>query len=475
MKNKIVWKNVWPVLLILGFLILMVINRIDYVLTATANVPIMDYWRYICQFVDKVFNEGVTLADLWIPQEGATHRAMGMSIFCFLLNVKLFGLNTQIEIVGGVIAFAVNCLFLLWVFLKRMKWENGVEKCGFLLMMICVFNINQWEIMILEFSLGFALRILLILLAVYFFDSLQKENTKIPAIAICTVWMFMVACLTGSYGPAVIGALFFVAIVQLIVNKNNRWKNGIQNLVMISGFAIGTLLFLGGIGGGVSQGAGTRFTDMIMDGRIIKAVFYMLGSSVLHSTSTPVLENFDIFLSVGVVLFVLYMLAIFLFFKRKMYEKTYMPIMLMAYTACSILTISFGRIPMFGVTYTTSSRYVCETTLGLIGLIWIIWYEMCYQFKKLMQQQKVTKAMSFVKLSVCFAGVLFILHQFDISNETEMATAPYRKIYQENLIEKMESGKELSDGDIAMFQSERKYVEEGIEIMKKYKLGVFGE
>ncbi len=475
MKEKWNLKNIWPVLLILGVLGIIVVQRIHYVLSATANVPVMDYWRYIYQFGDKIFNEGVTLKDLWVPQAGATHRPMGVPIFLFLINVKYFGLNTQIEIVGGVIALAVNTLFLLWVFLKKMKWEHGLEKCGFILLMLFVFNINQWEIMILEFSMGFAIRALLIMISLYLFDHLQKETVKIYQPILVAAWMFVVACLSGSYGPAVIGALCFVTLSQVFINKTYKLKNLLRNVIMILGFGIGTLLFMTGIGGGASSGAGKSLADMIADGRIFKAVFYMLGSSLLHNESAYVKENFEVLTWIGIGLFVLYLLAIFLFFKRRLYEKTYMPIMLMAYAACSILAIAYGRIPMYGVKGVVASRYVCETTLGLIGLVWILWYEICYQFRKRKQKEKLKTILNYAKVFVCVCAVVGILRILDISAETERRIAPYRKIYQEGIIEKMTSGRELTDTELASFQSERKYIEEAIEIMKKYGLGVFGD
>ena len=475
MKEKWKFKNTWPLCLIIGILAIIVIKRINYVLMASENVPVMDYWRYIYQFGDKIFQEGVTLKDLWVPQAGATHRPMGVPIFLFLMNVKYFGLNTQIEIVGGVIALAVNTLFLLWVFLKKMKWEHGLEKCGFILLMLCVFNINQWEIMTLEFSMGFAIRALLLLISLYLFDHLQKEQVKWYQPLLVAVWMFIVACLSGSYGPAVVGAMCFVAFVQLFVNKTHKLKNAIRNFVMIFGFCIGTIFFMTGIGGGVSSGAGGKLADMIADGRFLKAIFYMLGSSVLHVESSYVKENIEILTTVGIGLFILYLLAIFLFFKRRLFEKTYLPIMLMAYAACSILAIAFGRIPMYGVKGVIASRYVCETTLGLVGLVWILWYEICYQFKNRKEKEAVKTVFAYAKVFVCVAAVIGILRFLDISANTEYAIAPYRGKYQEGLINKMKSDRELTDSELAGFQSERKFIEEAIEIMKRYGLGVFGE
>lgn len=473
-NGQIAWKKIWPLLIIFAYITIIIISRISYVLTATANVPIMDYWRYIVQFVEKLFQEGITFADLWIPQEGATHRAIGVPIICFLLNVKYFALDTQIEIVAGVFATAVNCLFLLWAFLKKMKWENNIAKCGFVLIVSCMYNINQWEIMTLEFSLGFAVRQLLILIALFIYDELQKGNQKSYKLIAYVFFMCCVACLTGSYGPAVLGAMFFVFLIQFFVVKENKGRICVQSGMMMLAFAIVSFLFFCGIGGGISQNSGTNLIDMIFDGRIFKAVFIMLGSSVLHNASSVVAESMNNVLCIGVVLFVLYIIAIFIFFKRKMYEITYVPIMLMAYTAGSILVIAFGRLQEFDLSYLVASRYVCETTLGLVGIVWIFIYEV-YCILYVNRKNKEKGILPIFKMLVYIIGTGFIMVNLQISYNIEMTTAPYRRIYYENLIEKMISAETITDEDASKFQSSKVFVEEGIEIMKKYKLGVFGE
>ena len=464
--KQISWKEIWPILIVFTVLIGLTIEGIEYVLTATANVPMMDYWRYIVQFVDKIYHEGVTLVDLWIPQEGAAHRAIGMPIFYFLANVKFFGLNTQIEIVLGIVALLINSFFLFFVYLKRMKWESSIAKCGFVLIALCMFNINQWEILTLEFSLGFMSRIFLILIGFYLFDTLQKKQGSKLLVAISMLYMFMVACLAGSYAPGALGAIVFVVLAQIFLETSDRWKLCAQNLMVVIGFIIGIVFFFNDLGGGTGDGAGARLIDMVSDGSIFRAIFYMLGSSVLHVSSAQVTQDFSVYFDIGIVMFILYMIAIFIFFKRKIYKMTYMPIMLMAYTACIILIISFGRIPMYGVNYVTSSRYVCETTLGLAGICWIFLYELQFICKYELKG-------SIKKTFVSSLGVVFILINLKTSYDTEMGIAPYRRIYQESLIEIMVTNEQVTDEEASKFQYDTWYVNEGIDIMEEYDLGIF--
>ena len=462
------WKNIIPVIIVMGVLLALTIERIHYVLSATANVPIMDYWRYIVQFVEKVMGEGVSIIDFWKPQAGAAHRSGGISTYLFLLNVKYFGLNTQIEIVLGAIGAFVNCCFLFWIFVKKMKWEIPWAKCAFILVALSIFNINQWEIITLEFSFGFSLRILLVLWCLYFFDSMQQKDRKKVTIFVFAVVMFLVSMVTGSYAPAILGAFIFITLVQLCVEKEKKKQVFIQNIVVTAFTLLGIILFFWDLGGGTGDGATNTFLDMVLDGTLVKGVFLMLGSSILHVESTAAAQNVNI-LYLGIALFVLYIVAIILFFRRKMYKQTYMPLMLMAYTACAILVIAYGRIPMFGASYVISSRYVCDTTLGLAGIFWIYIYEI----QALINEKLKRRIAGVAKLVVCFAGMIMIIVSLRYSYNTEMTIAPYRKIYQENLIKIMQSNETITEEQARNFQSETELVNQGVELMKKYHLGVF--
>ena len=462
------WKKMLPTVIVFAVLIMLTVERIHYTLIATANVPVMDYWRYIVQFVDKLMEGNVTIMDLWEPY--SSHRS-GISTFLFLINVKWFGLNTQIEILLGAIGTFINCIFLFWIFLKKNQWNTSWVKCGFILVALCMFNINQWEIVTLEFSLGFSLRILLVLWTFYLFDTLQIRERKKWIIASFSVSMLVVAYLTGSYGPAVLGTFVFISIIYMIVGKESKWKKCIQNLIIIFFLGAGLIIFFWGLESNSGSGATKSFFDILLDGTLIKGIFLMLGSSVVHIESNVVSQHPNILLYIGVILFLVYVLAIVLFFRLQIYKKTYMPLMLMAYTACIILVIVYGRSTMFGVEYVRSSRYVCETTLGLAGICWIFLYQIQY----MMDHRKEKNYLSMVKTVACICGLVLIMGSIGYSYKVEKGIAPFRKVYQENLIELMKSGEELTDEQCANFQADTHLVNQGIAIMRKYNLGVFRE
>lgn len=58
-------------------------------MNATANVPIMDYWRYAYKMLPKIYGGGITFSDLWEPINGqrGLHHSIVDSIQLKLLGV----------------------------------------------------------------------------------------------------------------------------------------------------------------------------------------------------------------------------------------------------------------------------------------------------------------------------------------------------------------------------------------------------
>lgn len=468
-KLDLTWQKVLPIVLVFGVLVYLMVERIQYVLGASANVPMMDYWRYIVEFLEPLFEEGSVWEVYGKPQAGASHRNGGLTALFFLINAKYFGLNTQIEIVLGAVGTFIDCCFLFYVFMKKTPFKRKWLNCGFILMAFALFNINQWEILTLEFAFSFSIRTLLILWSCHYFDSMHLQNKKKISIIFFVVAMYFVVTTLGSYGPGLVGAFVFVSMVQLIVNKENRKRTSIQNGLVILVMLIGLLAFFTGLSSGSGGNPANSLFNMIKDGRMVRAFFLMLGSSIMHIEDATATEPIRRLMILGIILFILYMLALFLYFRRKMYEKTYMPLALMAYTACIILVISYGRIPMFGVNYVISSRYVCDTTIGLAGMLWIFLYELdnVSWYKE--------KIWAVVKGTTCVFAMLYLVLCLRYSYKIEMGIAPYRKMYCESLIRTIQNNEVLTDSQAAPFQSDTALVNKGLELMRKYHLGIFKE
>lgn len=170
----------------------------------------------------------------------------------------------------------------------------------------------------------------------------------------------------------------------------------------------------------------------------------------------------------GGIVILIYIVSFIIYYKKRLYKLTYLPIMLMIYSIASMIIISYARVEMFDISYVTSSRYTYETTLGVVGMIWI---QMLSYTKDIANGLKKTVGRKHI-LSMCI--ILFISANLIIVEHTERKMAVYRKAYMQNLQEIAYNIEDYSDEELAGFQANQpEYVRSGIEKLKKYKLSIF--
>lgn len=148
-----------------------------------------------------------------------------------------------------------------------------------------------------------------------------------------------------------------------------------------------------------------------------------------------------------------------------MYKYTFFPILLILYSLLNIVAIFYARANTFNLLYLSSSRYVCETNFGLVGVSWIcISYLLKYPW-----QQKIN-----IKRFIVCLPLIFIIVMLSFACFFEMREAPYRKQYYINLVQIMLNIDQATDTQLASFQSGNpNLVRDGVRAMEKYKLGIF--
>jgi hypothetical protein len=83
-----------------------------------------------------------------------------------------------------------------------------------------------------------------------------------------------------------------------------------------------------------------------------------------------------VFYCAGLVILLLYLTAFILFHKRKMWEKTIVPLYLMVYFWGVVLALLVARMPELGIRSAAAPRYASILQLGFLGVIWIfiLWF-----------------------------------------------------------------------------------------------------
>lgn len=450
--------NRLPIWMILIIFILSVV----WISCSTANVPVMDFWRYICDLTTKVFRGEFSFSDMWQTMGG--HRE-GFAYLLIALNIRYLHLNLSLWIYIGLILTLISCIFLYNYYKKVIITDynrNGsydISKILFFIIPLVLFCFNQWEIFTLAFSFSFALRRALYLLMFVLMEKVifNYNSIKKYMFEIIVLLLFIMLFISGGYLPAFVGAIIFCFILDSIFNYREKGFVPKQYCFITLVIVFSMIVYSLGLSG-VPQD-----TDIlnIFSVELIKGILIMLGSSVVDTSYVDNLGiNFSIY--IGIIILVIYLFALFLYFYTKMWKKTYVPIMLILYSGINIFIINFARASKFGSSYLSSSRYSYETIMGIIGVSCIlIRYMLSVNFK--------TKKS---KVSIVLIGIISIM--LLSSYVAEFRMAKFRKSYQNNLIDIMYNIDSYSDDELSVFQAnEPEQVRNGVKLMRDYNLGVF--
>lgn len=443
-------------------LIIILFIQLAYLSVASTNVPLMDYWRYIDMFVEKLYTGGITFFDLW--QNDGIHRSPLQFLF-FVLNVQFFHMNAQVEVYLGAFLMAAIGVILYNCLKKELDCQNALIKgCSGTCILLFVFNLNQYEIINEQFSLSFAARIILFVVS-YILTSKYLHNIrrlKKYTFELGMLYIFVIASVGSGFFPAYVVTIGFTILFHYALNYKEE-KNTFtrQYIILYIFLVIGTVVYLYGALGETSQISQGNISVLLFVKNFIIGVLTMLGVCVIGFEFSN-----GITIAMGCAIAFLIIVSIYVYFKREYYKITYVPILFYGYSVGAMGLIYLGRAGRFGLDYAYSPRYVGESNFVLLAFLWIV-------FLYLSEKEKITtisiKGLKYVLLS----GLMIISIGILSSDYKEFKIAPYRKIYGENLIQSMLQVESLESDDFAPFQAKEENVRKGIEIMKKYDLGIF--
>ena len=158
-----------------------------------------------------------------------------------------------------------------------------------------------------------------------------------------------------------------------------------------------------------------------------------------------------------------------IYFRGGKQHKTYMPLMMTGYGYCTMMIIAFIRIKRFGLFGITSSRYVVETTMILVGNLWML--------ISILADCVDRKEGKYKKRLCQIAGGLIILTCIGIvgTDVFEWHTAPWRKLSFKTMAYNMFNIDSVTDEDLVIAQSSAENVREAVEVFRKYELSVFAD
>lgn len=453
MKNRVF---IWGLLVVYVF-------HIGYLLNSTTNMPLMDYWTYIYEFTDKLFMGNISCSDIWT--NFTAHRAPFQYI-CFFVNMKVFAGNTLVSVYLASLVTLITVIYIYNCYTRDFCYNNNIIiQIGAVLISTVLFSLNRWEIITLEFSFTFAVRVLLFVIIFDLIDKIchnnencQKMRWEIGIFIFVTVIFF-----SSSYFPAMILTIAIIMISALLLAETENKIDFLKTCCIIAGFALlATIIYMYHLNTGTNMSQGDVLSiDFWM--KMLRGLLLMMAGSLTH------VNNFnDRCIYFGGMISLVYIVCFIIYYKKHLYRLTYLPIMLMLYSIASMIIISYARIGMFDVDYVSASRYTYETSMGIVGIIWIC--ILAYAEENVSSSGKM-----FIRKKLLFVCiVLLISMSLFITERTERRMAVYRKSYMQTLQEIAYNVEEYSDDELVGFQANQpKYIREGIEKLKKYRLSIF--
>ncbi|SDI80702.1 hypothetical protein [Paenibacillus typhae] len=470
MKSKLISffkKNTFIIMGIFVFTIFYII----YINNSTANIMFQDQFD-LMYILDKYFSGTLTIYDLW--RGHLEHRLFGYNII-FLLNAIIFKYNSYFEFYLGALSLAITAVLIYVRFKRYVKKEPIHQKVLFysisVLILLIIFSLNQWENMV--FSLG-----MYILLKMCFFvplfttvdDLLLKKDKVIKLLIFLFIWLGLSILVFGAgYSLAMVGGVVLILIFKAAVDK---WRFTKKDILIYTSVLIISAVFLFIYYFNIYQNNMVVNRESNFDKIIyifehwpsaMKYLMLSFSASVFGVSFSDHYLTEGISVTIGILLLLVYVFAVYLYVKNKFYERTFIPLLFIFYSVLFYGMILVGRFD-YGTSYGMASRYVTETQYGLIGVIWII---AMYILR--------TEKIQFLKfntlipmLCIVFIGVGQVL-----TNIEEVRISPYRQAYFLDLQRIAHNVDSATSEELAKFQYPEPLVRDGINTMKKYDLSIF--
>lgn len=444
----------------ISILSIAVILMFIYISESSSNVPIMDYWTYLNALADKTFNEGVAFYDLY--SNNGVHRTP-LQLFLFIINLKLFSWDTQVSMYLGVLVTSISIL-VVFRHLCKFITKELFKRIAFVLIVLCMYSLGPYEIITQEFYTSFAIRVLSFIIGFIMIETYVRDDNKLldgTLFLLLTYNAIVFLFIGGMYSFAYISAICGVYLLHLLLEyKDSKLsKEKLINFIFfVVMMAIIAFVYLNGI----DFSALEKSTVDISIVKIIKTFLLLTGGSLFGSY---IQVSYAYILGTIIILLNLYFVVIYIY--KKTYKDTYFPLYLYIYYFLFYLMLYVGRSG-YGEEYFLSPRYILDSSLMILSLIFItvINLHQIYCSSSLLKSDK-------LKGVVCLISLLFVLSGILYCDNKEKQISLHRKIYCNNLIDKMRNLHDVSDVELSGFQSNPNLVRNGVDLMKKYKLGVF--
>ncbi len=434
-----------------------------YLAFTTDVIPFMDYWGGCAAYIEHILNDPVDFKTIFTLPHGI-HWNPFYSL-CDYVFVRVFKCNNQAYIFTGMIFSFITFFLLIMHFNASFKSDNKKHLIlGAVFYLLPVFNLNQWEILTISCNFQFMFRIMIYIASFILLDKIFKikscRKELIYSVLFGLINAVSIFCISQAYYPGFASALIFACTLELILKRKKQDLLPCIFIILCNASAsVGCYMTTLKETAQVSLTSNSSVIDMA------KGFILMLGATV---TPTFVLSKTVIInLLVGLFILFLAVASTIIFFKNRHFDTSLFSIMCLVYAFVSIIIIIIGRMNFYGIETLGTSRYVVDTTIGLLGLTHIFLTE---HFRdKADAETNKKKGLINTLLILSISGMILLSSCF------ELLISPLRKEYYHSLVIIAEDIDSYSDTELAIFNANPQDVRDGINIMKEYHLNLWSD
>ena len=450
-----------------------------YITIAKSTVPIMDFWHWIAIYGEKVQNGIITFSDYFYSDKGQHIQPLPMAIQFTILKWSHF--DVQPLVVWGLfvrLLLVVGMVVLFWRAYKESITTNRVFFALICILMTgCIINYNQWELTTEPFSFGNSLRVLLYYAsfawAALFVVNISKRSlygNLLRGGFLGVLCAFLTIFCGAAYFVGHLPAIGIAFILVLLKDKKHfkKYMLPLALWFVISLFGAIIYYWLYTRGGRADVVASSN--GVILFTRIITAEMLFWGSSILPEKLLSTVGQGPFYVC-GTLMFAYIVWLIVKQVKTKQTKRNLFPLICVIYAVIISMAIAFGRVEVFGDSVMCSSRYVVESSIGLLGIVWLTYEQYHADGSEKIAISNVVRSTYGVGIAVA----LFFVGGLTISAISEMRIAPYRGAYNESIKEIMLNIDERSDEELAVTQGEASDVRVSVAFLKRYNLSIFAD
>lgn len=422
-------------------------------------------WFDFMPLVDKYFGNSLQLKDMF--SRYGEHGLFGYNIL-LLINADMFKLTTFFDVyVNDIVVIVTGIVFA--VILGRLVEQKTMTYLSGIIMIIMVqFTTIQKSSGAMETQVR--LGVFFFLVASIIVDRIFYENElRLRKLISAMILIVLSINVFGTFYS--FAGLPMICIICAIIFWKNKKRRDIVAIILT--YVVATLVYI--LEYGILEGSGAvDAKDSLYNvlNIFVHPIVTMKSLFVYNATgifgSAIFLDgkySSDIYLILGGVCTLLIVYSIYLFFKSRMYQKTFLPIIFIAYSLGVFIFVLIGRANLDWEWY-MNEWYIIHSKIEYIGVIYIFIYSI----------HNMKMHINFHKMIINI-GSIFLVGVLLAANYFEIMRAPSIAKYYENMQPYLfvESSEELpvnSNGGTPLLENVEKTYN-AITVLRKYGLSVY--